>query len=64
LLERSPEAWVGGAPREPLDPYPSNSTRLLAANTKIKVTVTTGAKNLAGIPLSNPKSWTFTTGNG
>jgi len=33
-----------------LDPFPADPTRLLAANTEFKVTVTTGAKNLAGIP--------------
>jgi len=44
---------------------------LLAKKTKYKVTVTTGVKNLAGIPLdqngsvsgNQPKSWTFITGN-
>jgi hypothetical protein len=46
-----------------LDPYPNDPTRLLAANTKFKVTITTGAKNLAGIPMSSSKSWTFTTGS-
>ena len=45
-----------------LDPYPSDPTRLLAANKKYKVTITTGAKNLAGLRLSSSKSWTFTTG--
>ena len=46
-----------------LDPYPADPSRLLAANKKFKVTVTTGAKDLAGLPLSSPKSWTFTTGS-
>jgi hypothetical protein len=46
-----------------LDPYPSDPSRLLAANKKFKVTVITGAKNLAGIPMSASKSWTFTTGS-
>ena len=46
-----------------LDPYPSDPARLLAANKKFKVTITTGAKNLAGIALESPKSWTFTTGS-
>jgi len=46
-----------------LDPYPVDPSRLLAANKKFKVTVTTGAKDLAGLPLSSPKSWTFTTGS-
>jgi hypothetical protein len=45
-----------------LNPYPTDTSRLLAANKKFKVTFTTGAKNLAGIPLSSNKSWTFTTG--
>jgi hypothetical protein len=45
-----------------LDPHPANSTRLLAANKKFKVTFTTGAKNLAGLPMSRNRSWTFTTG--
>jgi hypothetical protein len=43
-----------------LDPYPSDPTRLLAAGKQFKVTVTTGAENLAGIPLGSSKSWTFT----
>jgi hypothetical protein len=52
-----------------LDPFGPTSTTQLAKNTKYKVTVTTGAKNLAGISLdqnpsalgNQPKSWTFTT---
>ena len=44
-----------------LDPYPSDPERLLGAKKKYKVTVTTGAKNLAGLPLGSAKSWTFTT---
>jgi hypothetical protein len=46
-----------------LDPYPTDPSRLLAANKKFKVTVSTSAKNLADIPMSTSKSWTFTTGN-
>jgi subtilisin family serine protease len=46
-----------------LEPYPTDPARLLAANKKFKVTVTTGAMNLAGIPMSSPESWTFTTGS-
>ena len=46
-----------------LDPYPTEPSRLLAANKRYKVTVTTGATNLAGIPMLSPKSWTFTTGS-
>jgi hypothetical protein len=40
-----------------LDPYP-DQPRCLADN---KVTFTTGAKNLTGLPMSSSKSWTFTT---
>jgi hypothetical protein len=46
-----------------LDPYLGDPTRLLAANKKFKLTITSGAKNLASIPLESPKSWTFTTGS-
>ncbi len=46
-----------------LDPYPIDPSRLLAANKKFKVTFTTGATNLAGLRMSSPKSWTFTTGS-
>lgn len=46
-----------------LDPYPTEPSRLLAANNRFKVTVTTSAKNLAGIPLESSESWTFTTGS-
>jgi len=46
-----------------LDPYPTEPSRLLVANKRFKVTITTGAKNLAGLPMSSPKSWTFTTGS-
>lgn len=45
-----------------LDPNPDKPTRLLGAKKKYKVTVTTGAKNLVGLPLESTKSWTFTTG--
>jgi len=45
-----------------LDPYPADPSRLLAANKRFRVTVSTGATNLAGIPMSTSKSWTFTTG--
>ena len=44
-----------------LDPYPSDPNTLLATGNKFKVTVTTGAKNVAGIALASTKSWTFTT---
>lgn len=52
-----------------LDPF-GTSTTLLAKNTKYKVTVTTGAMNLAGFALdqnptkagNQPKTWTFITG--
>jgi alpha-tubulin suppressor-like RCC1 family protein len=52
-----------------LDPF-GPSTTLLARNTKYKVTITTGAMNLAGLALdqnpsasgNQPKVWTFTTG--
>jgi hypothetical protein len=44
-----------------LDPYPSDPSKLLAANTKYKAIVTKGAKDLAGNSLSQSKSWTFTT---
>ena len=53
-----------------LDPY-GTSTTLLAKNTKYKVVVTTGAKDLAGNALDQkpartgdqPKVWRFTTGS-
>jgi hypothetical protein len=45
-----------------LDPYPDEPTRLLGANKRYKVSVITGAKNWAGLPLENDTSWTFTTG--
>lgn len=45
-----------------LDPYPTEPGRLLAANKEFKVTITTGAKNVVGLPMSRNKSWTFTTG--
>jgi hypothetical protein len=44
-----------------LDPYPDDPRRMLAAGTRHKVTVTTGAENLAGIPMQRSKIWTFTT---
>ena len=44
-----------------LDPYPRNPSRLLGANKRYKVTITTGAKNMAGLPLDSTKSSTFTT---
>jgi hypothetical protein len=48
-----------------LDPYgatePTGTETPLAANKRFKLTFTTGAKNLAGIPLSSSNSWTFTT---
>jgi hypothetical protein len=50
-----------------LDPYGATESpgteNPLAANKKFKVTITTGVKNLAGIAMSSPKSWAFTTGN-
>ena len=56
--------------RATLDPYPSDSSRLLARNTRYKAVVTTGAKDPAGNRLdqnptragSQSKVWTFTTG--
>jgi hypothetical protein len=44
-----------------LDPHPADPRRMLAAGTKHKVTVTTGAENLAGIRMGQIKNWTFTT---
>lgn len=52
-----------------LDPF-GTSTTLLAKNTKYRVTITTGAMNLAGLALdqnptkagNQPKTWTFITG--
>ena len=54
-----------------IDPYPSDPSRLLAANTKYKVVITPGVEYKAGNPLdqnlSKPgnqdKVWTFTTGS-
>ena len=40
-----------------------NSTLPFTANTVYTATITTGAKNLAGTPLANNYTWTFTTGN-
>lgn len=40
-----------------------NSTVPFTANTVYTATITTGAKNLAGTPLANNYTWTFTTGN-
>lgn len=56
--------------RAKLDPYPLDPSKLLAANTRYKAVVTTGAKDLAGNALDqNPsiggnqqKVWTFKTG--
>lgn len=53
-----------------LNPY-GNSSRLLAANTRYKAVITTGAKDLSGNRLdqnpakvgNQPKVWTFTTGS-
>ena len=54
-----------------LDPFPSDPSQILAAHTKFKVTITTGAKDLAGTALDQNFStkgnqamvWTFTTGS-
>lgn len=54
-----------------LDPYPTDPSRLLAANAKYRVTITTGVKDTAGNPLDqNPSttgnqghSWIYTTGS-
>jgi hypothetical protein len=46
-----------------LNPFPAEPRRLLAANKKYKVTITTGATNLAGLSMSSAKSWTFITGS-
>jgi hypothetical protein len=43
-----------------LNPFGSKTT-LLARSTKYKGVITTGAKDLAGNPLAQQKSWTFTT---
>jgi hypothetical protein len=53
-----------------LDPYPRDSSKLLAANKKYRVTITTRAENLASISLDQDtnndgnqrKVWSFTTG--
>ncbi len=39
-----------------------NSTLPFTANTVYTATITTGAKNVAGTPLANNYTWTFTTG--
>ena len=44
-----------------LDPYPRDPKRLLAVNTKFKVTIPASAMNLAGLSMSSARSWTFTT---
>jgi len=47
-----------------LDPYGATegtTEQPLAANTRHKVTASTGATNLAGLSMASPKSWTFTT---
>ena len=61
-MGRKPQVLEAGKTAT-LDPYPSDPNRLLAANTKFKVTVTSGATNLAGLSMSSPKSWAFTTGS-
>ena len=40
-----------------------NNTVPFTANTVYTATITTGAKNLAGTPLANNYTWTFTTGS-
>ena len=62
VWQRVPAAVGVDGETATLDPYPTDPSRLLAANKKFKVTFTTGAMNLAGTPMSNAKSWTFTTG--
>jgi len=47
-----------------LDPYGATegtTEQPLAANTKHKVSVSTGVTNLAGLAMASPKSWIFTT---
>ena len=46
-----------------IDPYPSDPAKLLAANKKYMVVVTTGAQDKAGNALARNYSWTFTTGS-
>lgn len=46
-----------------VDPYPSDSSLLLATNRSHMVVITTGAKDKAGNTLAQNYSWTFTTGN-
>jgi hypothetical protein len=43
-----------------LNPFGSKTT-LLANRTKYKGVITTGTKDLAGNPLAQQRSWTFTT---
>jgi hypothetical protein len=43
-----------------LNPFGAKTT-LLARSTKYKGVITTGTKDLAGNPLAQQKSWTFTT---
>jgi hypothetical protein len=60
--QRVPAAVSVNGQTAMLDPYPTDPSRVLAANKKFKVTVTTEATNLAGLQMSSPKRWTFTTG--
>lgn len=53
-----------GNKKATLDPYGATEGTIeqpLTANKKYKVTITTGAMNLAGLPMASAKSWTFTT---
>lgn len=48
-----------------IDPYPLNTSKLLAKKTKHKVVILGGSggpQNLEGIPLEKSEVWTFTTG--
>ena len=47
-----------------LDPYPSDSSILLAPHRKYLAVVTTGVKDVAGNALATNNSWNFTTGVG
>jgi len=64
VWQRVPATLSVHGKKATLDPYGATegtTEQPLAVNTKHKVSVSTGATNLAGLSMANPKSWTFTT---